>query len=205
MFDRITPNMITFTRIALIPALFPLLLFREEYAYGPELAFAVFALLSLTDGIDGYVARSRNKITRLGIFLDPLADKLLVTAALVALVELREIDAWVVVLILSREFAVTGLRLIAAGEGVVIGAHWLGKLKTVAQIALVLVLILPDTPTLLGTILTVITVALTIGSGAEYFWKARHLLREQPRTRHGDGPGGQPSREPAVPADAPRI
>jgi CDP-diacylglycerol--glycerol-3-phosphate 3-phosphatidyltransferase len=205
MLDRITPNMITFSRIALIPVLLPLLLFREEYAYGPEFAFVVFALLSVTDGIDGYIARSRNKITRLGIFLDPLADKLLVTAALVALVELDEIAAWVVVLILSREFAVTGLRLIAAGEGVVISAHWLGKLKTVAQIALVLVLIQPDTPPEVGTILTAITVLLTIGSGAEYFWKARDLLREQPRSRHGDGPGGQPSREPVVPAEAPHI
>ena len=205
MLDRITPNMITFSRIALIPVLLPLLLFREEYAYGPEFAFVVFALLSVTDGIDGYIARSRNKITRLGIFLDPLADKLLVTAALVALVELDEIAAWVVVLILSREFAVTGLRLIAAGEGVVISAHWLGKLKTVAQIALVLVLILPDTPAIVGTILTAITVILTIGSGAEYFWKARDLLREQPRSRHGDGPGGQPSREPVVTSQAPHI
>jgi CDP-diacylglycerol--glycerol-3-phosphate 3-phosphatidyltransferase len=197
--------MITFSRIALIPVLFPLLLFREEYAYGSQFAFAVFALLSLTDGVDGYVARSRNKITRLGIFLDPLADKLLVTAALVALVELREIDAWVVVLILSREFAVTGLRLIASGEGIVIAAHWLGKLKTVAQIALVLALILPDTPNWLSITLTVVTVALTIGSGAEYFWKARHLLREEPRTRHGDGPHGEVSREPVIPSTAPHI
>lgn len=205
MFDRVSPNTITFTRIALIPAFVPLLLVREEYSYGSQIAFALFALLSLTDGIDGYVARSRNKITRLGIFLDPLADKLLVTAALVALVELQEIAAWVVVLILSREFAVTGLRLIASGEGVVISAHWLGKLKTVAQIALVLVLILPSTPPLAGTILTIITVVFTIGSGAEYFWKARHILREQPRSRHGDGPSGSPSREPIVPADAPHV
>jgi CDP-diacylglycerol--glycerol-3-phosphate 3-phosphatidyltransferase len=205
MFDRVTPNTITFTRIALIPAFVPLLLAREDYRYGSQIAFAVFALLSLTDGLDGYVARSRNKITRLGIFLDPLADKLLVTAALVTLVEVQEIAAWVVVLILSREFAVTGLRLIASGEGVVIAAHWLGKLKTVAQIALVLVLILPDTPSWIGTVLTVLTVVLTIGSGAEYFWKARHLLREQPRTRHGDGPDGTPSREPVIPAQAPHI
>lgn len=205
MLDRISPNTITFTRIALIPAFVPLLLVRSDYDFGEWIAFGLFALLSLTDGLDGYVARSRNKITRLGIFLDPLADKLLVTAALVTLVQLAEIDAWVVVLILSREFAVTGLRLIASGEGVVIAAHWLGKLKTVAQIALVLVLILPESPPVVGTIMTAITVLLTIGSGAEYFWKARHLLREQPRTRHGDGPDGTPSREPVVPSKAPRI
>ena len=189
MLDRITPNMITFTRIALIPVFVPLLLVRADYRFGPEIAFAVFALLSLTDGLDGYVARSRNKITRLGIFLDPLADKLLVTAALVGLVELQEIDAWVVVLILSREFAVTGLRLIASSEGVIIAAHWLGKLKTVSQIALVLALILPGTAPWVGTVLTAVTVLLTIGSGAEYFWKARHLLREEPRTPRPDSPG----------------
>ena len=205
MLDRISPNTITFTRIALIPAFVPLLLVREEYSYGPEIAFALFALLSATDGLDGYVARSRNKVTRLGIFLDPLADKLLVTAALVALVDLQEIESWVVVLILSREFAVTGLRLIASSEGVVIAAHWLGKLKTVAQIALALTLILPNTPELLGTILIIVTVVLTVGSGAEYFWKARHLLREQPRTRHGDGPDGAPSRETTVRSESPRI
>lgn len=192
MFDRISPNTITFSRIALIPAFVPLLLAREEYSYGSSIAFAVFALLSFTDGLDGYVARSRNRITRLGIFLDPLADKLLITAALVSLVELDEIRAWVVVVILSREFAVTGLRLIAAGEGVVVSAHWLGKLKTVAQIALVLALIVPDTPTSVGTILTVVTVLLTVGSGAEYFWHARHLLREQPTPSQMDAMSADP-------------
>ena len=181
MLDRISPNAITFSRIALIPALVPLLLVRSSYDYGSVIAFILFAVLSLTDGLDGYVARSRNKVTRLGIFLDPLADKLLVTAALVTLVELGEIASWVVVVILSREFAVTGLRLIASGEGVVIAAHWLGKLKTVVQIALVLALILPQSPGWLTVPLIVITVVLTIGSGAEYFWKARHLLREAPR------------------------
>ncbi|MCW2959922.1 MAG: CDP-diacylglycerol/glycerol-3-phosphate 3-phosphatidyltransferase [Thermoleophilia bacterium] len=180
MFDRISPNAITFSRIALIPVFVPLLLIRDDYSAGSWIAFAVFALLSLTDGLDGYVARSRNKVTRLGIFLDPLADKLLVTAALVTLVQLEEIAAWVVVLILSREFAVTGLRLISASEGIVIAAHWLGKLKTVAQIALVLVLIIPGTPEWVGTVVTAITVLLTIGSGAEYFWKARFVLRETP-------------------------
>lgn len=178
MFNRVTPNSVTFTRIALIPVLVPLLLAREQFPGGSWVALGLFALLSLTDGIDGYLARSRNKVTRLGIFLDPLADKLLVTAALISLVQLEEIDAWVVVLILSREFAVTGLRAIAASDGVVIAAHLLGKLKTVVQIALVAALIVPDAPTALGFWLTVAAVIITIGSGAEYFWKARHLLRE---------------------------
>ncbi|MCW2973758.1 MAG: CDP-diacylglycerol--glycerol-3-phosphate 3-phosphatidyltransferase [Thermoleophilia bacterium] len=178
MLHRITPNMITFTRIALIPAFVPLLLVRDDYDLGTWIAFALFALLSLTDGLDGYVARSRNKVTRLGIFLDPLADKLLVTAALVTLVQLEEINAWVVVTILSREFAITGLRAIAASEGVVIAADWSGKIKTVLQIALVLVLIVPSAPDWLSVSLTVLTVAVTVGSGVEYFWKARDLLRD---------------------------
>ena len=184
MFHRITPNMITFSRIALIPAFVPLLLGRDDYQYGTWIAFTLFALLSLTDGLDGYVARSRNKVTRLGIFLDPLADKLLVTAALVTLVQLGEISAWIVVVILSPEFAITGLRAIAASEGVVIAADWTGKIKTVLQIALVLVLIIPDASDLLSNVLTVLTVLVTIGSGVEYFWKARDLLRTPPVELH---------------------
>jgi CDP-diacylglycerol--glycerol-3-phosphate 3-phosphatidyltransferase len=180
MLDRVSPNAITLSRIGLIPVFVPLLLARDRYEYGEWVAFGLFALLSLTDGLDGYVARSRGKVTRLGIFLDPLADKLLVTAALVTLVEKDEISAWVVVLILSREFAVTGLRLIASAEGEVIAAHWLGKFKTVFQILLVLVLILPDTPSLLRDVITGITVALTIFSGVEYFWKGREYLRSDP-------------------------
>lgn len=192
MLDRVTPNSVTFTRIALIPVFVPLLLVREEYEYGSWIALALFALLSLTDGIDGYLARSRNKVTRLGVFLDPLADKLLVTAALISLVQLDEISAWVVVLILSREFAVTGLRAIAASDGVVIAAHLLGKLKTVAQIAMVAVLIVPEAPTWLGAVAIGVAVVLTVASGAEYFWKARHLLRET-------GP------ERVIPEDAPSV
>jgi len=177
---RITPNTITFIRIGLIPVFVAALLTRIEHDHGTTIAFAVFAVAALSDGLDGYLARTRNEITTLGIFLDPLADKLLVTAALVTLVQLEEIAAWIVVLILSREFAVTGLRLIAASEGVVISAHWLGKLKTTAQIALVLSLIPRDSPELLGTVLTVIAVFLTVASGAEYFWKGRQLLRSVP-------------------------
>jgi CDP-diacylglycerol--glycerol-3-phosphate 3-phosphatidyltransferase len=192
MWQRVTPNHVTITRIALIPVLVPLLLARDDYEWGGWVALGLFALLSATDGLDGYLARSRNKVTRLGVFLDPLADKLLVTAALITLVQLDEIKAWVVVLILSREFAVTGLRAIAASDGVVLAASWFGKLKTTVQIALVAALIVPDTPDWLGTWLTVLAVIVTVGSGAEYFWNARHMLRE-----HG------PDR--VIPEDAPSV
>ncbi len=176
----ITPNMITFTRIALIPVFVAALLTRLDHDHGTITAFAVFALLSLTDGLDGYLARSRRMITTLGVFLDPLADKLLITAALVTLVQLQEISAWIVVLIISREFAVTGLRLIAASSGEVIAAGWLGKFKTVAQIGLVMALIPKDAPQLLGDALITLTVILTVASGIEYFWNGREHLRSSP-------------------------
>lgn len=177
---KITPNTITFARIGLIPVFVAALLGRLDHEYGSIVAFVVFALMAATDGLDGYLARSRGKITTLGIFLDPLADKLLITAALVTLVQLGEIDAWVVLLIISREFAVTGLRLLAATKGDVVAANWLGKAKTAAQIALVLALIPKDAPPELGTILTIVAVVLTIGSAVEYFWNGREYLRETP-------------------------
>jgi CDP-diacylglycerol--glycerol-3-phosphate 3-phosphatidyltransferase len=175
---KITPNNITLARIGLIPVVVATLLTRIDHDHGTLLALGLFTLAALSDGLDGYLARSRGQVTTLGIFLDPLADKLLITAALVTLVQLEEIAAWVVVLILSREFAVTGLRLVAASRGEVISAHWLGKLKTVTQIALVLALIPRDAPAEIGTVLTWLAVVMTVASGVEYFWKARHLLRE---------------------------
>lgn len=175
---RITPNGITLARIGLIPVVVAALLTRVTHDHGTMLAFVLFAVAALSDGLDGYLARSRGQVTTLGIFLDPLADKLLITAALVTLVELREVSAWIVVLILSREFAVTGLRLVGANRGEVISAHWLGKLKTFAQIAMVLALIPKDAPPDVGTALTVLAVLLTVGSGLEYFWKGRDLLRD---------------------------
>lgn len=177
---RITPNWITFFRIAFIPVLVAALLTRLEHDHGVIVAFAIFTVMAVSDGLDGYLARSRGAITTLGIFLDPLADKLLITAALVTLVQLGEIDAWVVLLIISREFAVTGLRLLAASRGDIVAANWLGKAKTAAQIALVLSLIPPNSPDWLGTAATWLAVVLTIGSGIEYFWNGREYLREQP-------------------------
>jgi CDP-diacylglycerol--glycerol-3-phosphate 3-phosphatidyltransferase len=182
---RITPNGITMARIGLIPVFVATLLTSVQHERATVLAFAVFAVAALTDGIDGYLARSRGLVTTMGIFLDPLADKLLITSALVALVELNEIAAWVVLIILSREFAVTGLRAVAASEGVIVPAGWSGKLKTTAQIALVLALIPPDSPEWLGDWLTWIVVVVTIGSAIEYFWHARHLLRSTPATPAG--------------------
>ena len=176
--SRITPNMITVARIMLIPVVLAFLLTRIEY--GTIIAFVVFAIAAISDGIDGYLARSRGQVTELGKLLDPLADKMLVTSVLVALVQLDKIAAWVVVLIIAREFAITGLRGIAAERGIVIAAGWMGKVKTAFQIALVLALI-PDSTadeSLIVLPLLWATVIFTVGSAVEYFWNGRDLLRD---------------------------
>lgn len=165
-------TLVTTARILLIPVFMVFLL--VNIPYGVILAVAVFILAAVTDGLDGYLARSRDEVTQLGILLDPLADKLLISAALVSLIQLDRISAWVAMLILGREFAITGLRLVAAGEGVVIPASKLGKIKTISQIvAIVAVMInLPGSIFLLW-----VAVAVTIWSGIDYFAKAANVLQ----------------------------
>ncbi len=144
-------------------------------------AAIIFIVASCTDWIDGYYARKLNMVTNLGKFLDPLADKLLVTAAFVGLVELDLAPAWMIILILSREFAVTGLRLIAAGDGDVIAASNLGKLKTWIQIIAIAALLLHNVP-FTGLSLPFATIALwaaviiTVFSGWDYFMKNKHIM-----------------------------
>ncbi len=177
--QRITPNSITIMRIMLIPVVLAFMLTRIEY--GTIIAFVVFAIAAASDGVDGYLARSRNQVTSLGKLLDPLADKMLITSVLVALVQLEKLPAWVVVLIIAREFAVTGLRGIAAERGVVMAAGWLGKVKTTFQIALVLVLI-PDTSAAQDMIVLPVmwlAIVFTVASAVHYFWQGRDLLRER--------------------------
>src|SRR3954466_10962678 len=136
------PNVLTMLRILAVPVIIVALL--DETPNGDALAAGVFALAALTDGLDGYFARSRGSITTFGKLMDPLADKLLVTAALIALVSLDRLAAWIATVIIAREFAVTGLRLVAAEQGVVIQASWLGKLKTSLQVAAIICLIAFD-------------------------------------------------------------
>src|ERR671919_1553765 len=142
MFPINVPNVLTVLRILAVPVIVVALL--DETPNGDALAAAVFALAALTDGLDGYIARSRDAITTFGKLIDPLADKLLVTAALVTLVSLERLEAWVAMVIIAREFAVTGLRGVAAERGIVIQASWLGKLKTILQIGAVIALIATD-------------------------------------------------------------
>ena len=127
------PNLLTVVRILLVPVVVVALL--AETPNADMLAAIVFAFAAFTDGLDGYIARSSGSITTFGKLMDPIADKLLVTAALVALVSLDRLQAWVAMVIIAREFAVTGLRGLAAEQGVVIQASWLGKVKTTLQIA----------------------------------------------------------------------
>ncbi|MCK9217081.1 MAG: CDP-diacylglycerol--glycerol-3-phosphate 3-phosphatidyltransferase [Firmicutes bacterium] len=167
-------NKITIIRILLIPVLIVFL--TIDIPYHMEIALFVFVIASLTDKLDGYIARKYNLITDLGKFLDPLADKLLVSAALLMFIQLGRIDAWIVFIVLAREFAVTGLRAVAANKNIVIAASQLGKIKTTIQIITIIVILLNNFPfNLIGLhmdiILVYLTLIITIASGIDYFLK----------------------------------
>src|SRR5438309_8227422 len=133
MFPLNLPNFLTVLRILLVPVIVVALL--AETPNADTLAAIVFAAAAFTDGLDGYIARSRGSVTTFGKLMDPLADKLLIVAALISLVSLDRLAPWVAMVIISREIAVTGLRSLAAERGVVIAASWLGKVKTGLQVA----------------------------------------------------------------------
>lgn len=135
------PNSLTILRVILIP-FFVIFMKSDLGGAGKYIALAIYIIASLTDSLDGYLARKNHQVTNFGKFMDPLADKLLVTAALISLVELQVVPAWATVIIISREFAVSGLRTIAASEGKVIAASMWGKVKTVTQIAAIIALLL---------------------------------------------------------------
>ena len=134
---------------------------------------------AITDYYDGKIARERNLITNFGKLMDPLADKLLITAALISLVSLNRLPAWVAMVIIAREFAVTGLRSIAADRGVVIAASWMGKVKTVLQIGAVFALIIFNPAPLWADILVYLALAATVISGFDYFFGLRKRIEEQ--------------------------
>jgi len=187
------PNKITISRIFLIPIFIIVLSIPVdwgEWNIGTNtlpvthfVAGLIFIIASLTDWLDGYIARKYQLVTNMGKFLDPLADKLLVSAAFILLVELDLAAAWIVIVIISREFAVTGFRLVAAGEGIVLAASNMGKLKTVSQIAAIAFLIFHNFPfsyiaVPIDTIILYIALILTVWSGADYFIKNWHVLRD---------------------------
>jgi CDP-diacylglycerol--glycerol-3-phosphate 3-phosphatidyltransferase len=179
------PNGLTVLRIFLVPVLVVVLLTRTRTDGGLLLGVAIFGLAVLTDYLDGYFARRRNQVTRLGILLDPLADKLLTAAAFLSLVEMDAVPAWMVMIILGREFAITGLRNVAAGRGYLIPASGLGKGKMVAQVVAILLLLLGRRFEILrlpGLAALWLVVVIAVVSGIDYFrtfW--REVYRPGPR------------------------
>jgi len=185
-------NRITLARIFLVPVVMFFLLVKYNIGtfsigsltmtYNELIAALVFILAASTDGLDGYIARKRKIVTNLGKFLDPLADKLLISAALISLVEMQRLEAWIAIVIISREFAVTGLRLVAAAEGQVIAASALGKLKTWVQIVAVTAVMIRNFPfAFFGIPFDEVAiwamVLITIYSGYDYFSKNRNVIQ----------------------------
>ncbi len=181
MFPLNLPNALTLLRILAVPVVVVALL--GETPNGDALAAAVFALAALTDGLDGYFARSRDAVTTFGKLMDPIADKLLIVAALVSLVSLNRLEAWVAMVIIAREFAVTVMRAIAAERGIVIAASRLGKVKTVLQIAAVIALIAANPAPAWVDALVYLAVAATLISGADYFFGLRRRIEAEREAR----------------------
>ena len=151
---------------------------------GSTIAAVVFALAALTDGLDGYIARSRQVVTTFGKVMDPIADKLMIVAALLALVSLDRLAPWVAMVIIAREFAVSGLRVAAGQQGVVIPASVLGKAKTIVQVGAVLALIASGDPNAAWVqALVYLMVLVTVVSGADYFLNFRRKLEDVSRAR----------------------
>ena len=206
------PNSITFFRVVLVPVLMAFLL--VDVPYGDILALVVFVLAAASDSLDGYLARRFRQTTVIGAFLDPLADKLMVTAALISLVELGELSAWVAMVVIARELAVTGLRMVTAVQGTVIPASKWGKAKTASQMLAIAALIIeprwvkPEWK--LGGesvtwYLVLLMLALTVVSGVDYFIHARQNLQaslQKCGTDGGGGSGTAPTDEGSAPATA---
>lgn len=175
-----TPNMLTTLRVIMIP-FFVVFLLLDITAYDNYIALAIFIAASLTDMLDGYLARKNNQVTNFGKFMDPLADKLLVSAALICLVELDRIPCWIVIVIISREFIISGFRLVASDNGIVIAASWWGKLKTVSQMIMIILLIgdFGGVFNVLGTVFIYLALILTVVSLVDYIAKNRQVLSMQ--------------------------
>ena len=176
------PNKLTILRVLMIPffVLFMLAPFAQNRA-GSIIAFILFVAASLTDTLDGMIARKYNLVTNFGKFMDPLADKLLVCSALICFVALKRIPTWIVIVIIAREFIISGFRLIAAEQGVVIAASYWGKFKTVSQMVMTALLILHlgdgiHAFRILEIVFIGLASVLTIVSLADYLWKNRDLL-----------------------------
>jgi CDP-diacylglycerol--glycerol-3-phosphate 3-phosphatidyltransferase len=207
LFPLNVPNVLTVLRILLVPVLVVAL--TTETKNGDTLAAIVFALASITDGLDGYIARSRKSVTTFGKVMDPIADKLLITAALIALVSLDRLAAWVAMVIVAREFAVSSLRVAAAAEGAIIPASILGKIKTVIQVVTVMALIVANDPHATWVdVLVGLMVAATVISGVDYFLNVRREIeaaRENLRGQRTATRSVETSRSSSSSREVPRI
>lgn len=180
------PNKLTILRMFLIIPFVVILLTNCFGNQSITYALIIFIIASLTDMLDGMIARKYNLITNFGKFMDPLADKMLVTAAFICLVEMGKLPAWAVIIILSREFIISGFRLIASDNGVVIAASYFGKFKTVFQMILVIMLLLyipgltdRSVFMIIEDIVMYITIILTIVSLLDYLWKNKDVLKDK--------------------------
>ena len=174
------PNKLTILRALLVPVFVFFMLFPAENDLLFRLiAEVIFCLASFTDFLDGYIARKRKLVTNFGKFMDPLADKLLVCAALICMIPLSYLPAWYVIILISREFIISGFRLIAVEQNLVIAASYFGKLKTVSQMLMIILLILQvPALSLVTEILVYLSLALTIISLMDYLYKNRRILEE---------------------------
>ena len=172
------PNKLTTFRVILIPFFVFFLLAPYFEGYGNYIALVIFIVASLTDFLDGKIARKYNLVTNFGKFMDPLADKMLVSSAFICLVAQNKIAAWIVIVIIAREFIISGFRLVASDNGVVIAANYWGKFKTVSQMAMIIVLIADfgGVFDMVGTVLIWIATALTVISLVDYVWANREVL-----------------------------
>lgn len=173
------PNKLTILRVFLIPV-FLLVLFLAPAPMNRLISVAIFVIASATDFLDGYIARKYHMVSNFGKFMDPLADKLLVMAALVAMVALGDLPAWVVILILAREFAITGFRTLAMEANIVMAASWWGKIKTTIQMIMIIVVLLNLSFDWIGVveqILIGLAVFFTVVSGVDYIVKNKQVLK----------------------------
>ena len=176
-----TPNKLTVARMIMVPFFVLFMLAGFAGTAGKWIALAIFVVASLTDYLDGHLARKYNLVTDFGKFMDPLADKLLVCSALICLVELDRLAAWIVIVIIGREFIIRGFRLVAADNGVVIAASYWGKFKTVSQMIMIILMImnLGGFFSVLEQIFVWLAVALTVISLVDYLYKNRNVLSMQ--------------------------
>lgn len=174
------PNTLTSIRMFLIIP-FVMIMQIAPDGKGRFAALTIFIIASITDFLDGYIARKNHLVTNFGKFMDPLADKLLVSAAMICLVSMDRLPAWMVIIIISREFAISGFRLIAADNGIVIAASWWGKFKTVSQMIMIILLIanLSGVFTVLENLFMWIALILTVVSLVDYIWKNKKVLSMQ--------------------------